>query len=48
MHRDEGHINSKNEAVNIAHIRFMGLDSEGNSIRRKLDKKYLINLQNEM
>lgn len=50
MHRDEGHINSKNEAIKNyhAHIEFMGLDSEGNSIRRKLDKKYLINLQNEV
>lgn len=50
MHRDEGHINSKSEAIKNyhAHIEFMGLDSQGNSIRRKLDRKYLINLQSEV
>lgn len=50
MHRDEGHINDKGEPIKNyhAHIEFLGLDSEGNSIRRKLDRKYLINLQSEV
>ena len=41
MHRDEGHINQKGEKIKNyhAHIEFMGLDSKGNSVRRKLDKK---------
>lgn len=47
MHRDEGHINEQGEKIKNyhAHIEFMGLDSNGNSIRRKLDKKSLIELQ---
>ncbi len=49
MHRDEGHINENGEKVKNyhAHIEFMGLDSKGNSIRRKLDKKALIELQTQ-
>jgi len=47
IHRDEGHINDKKEAVKNyhAHIEFMGLDSTGNSIRRKLTRSYLKDLQ---
>lgn len=50
MHRDEGHINQKGEKIKNyhAHIEFMGLDSKGNSVRRKLDKKSLIELQSEV
>lgn len=49
MHRDEGHINESGEKVKNyhAHIEFMGLDSKGNSVRRKLDKKALIELQSQ-
>lgn len=49
MHRDEGHINESGEKVKNyhAHIEFMGLDSKGNSVRRKLDKKSLIELQSK-
>ena len=49
MHRDEGHINESGEKVKNyhAHIEFMGLDSKGNSVRRKLDKKSLIELQSQ-
>ena len=49
LHRDEGHINDKGEeVVNFhAHIEFMGLDQEGRSIRQKLKKKMLMDLQSE-
>jgi hypothetical protein len=49
MHRDEGHINESGEKVKNyhAHIEFVGLDSKGNSVRRKLDKKALIELQSQ-
>lgn len=47
MHRDEGHIAENGEKIKNyhAHIEFMGLDSLGNSIKRTLKKKELINLQ---
>lgn len=47
MHRDEGHIAENGEKIKNyhAHIEFMGLDSQGNAIKRKLGKKELINLQ---
>lgn len=47
MHRDEGHIDEDGTAVKNyhAHIEFLGLDSQGNSIKRTLKKKELINLQ---
>jgi hypothetical protein len=47
IHRDEGHINDKKEAVKNyhAHIEFMGLDSTGQSVRRKLTRSYLKKLQ---
>lgn len=49
LHRDEGHINDEGEeVVNFhAHIEFMGLDQEGRSIRQKLKKKMLMDLQSE-
>ena len=47
IHRDEGHINTA--MVNVknyhAHIEFMGLDNDGSSVRKKLTKKYLSDLQ---
>jgi len=48
IHRDEGHIDKNGKALKNyhAHIEFLGLDSEGRSVRRKLTKKSLINLQN--
>lgn len=47
MHRDEGHIAENGEKIKNyhAHIEFMGLDSLGNSIKRTLKKKELIELQ---
>jgi hypothetical protein len=47
MHRDEGHIQEDGTKVKNyhAHIEFIGLDSKGNSIRRKLDRSTLRNLQ---
>ena len=49
IHRDEGHIDdNKNVKKNYhAHIEFMGLDSTGASVRKKLTKKYLSELQNK-
>lgn len=48
MHRDEGHIANGEKIKNYhAHIEFMGLDSQGNSIKRTLKKKELINLQSK-
>ena len=49
IHRDEGHIddNSNPQKNYHAHIEFMGLDNRGMSIRKKLTKKYLSELQNE-
>ena len=47
IHRDEGHISDDGKQIKNyhAHIEFLGLDSNGKSIRRKLTRKYLINLQ---
>ncbi len=56
MHRDEGHIievesqelHEKIEIKNYhGHIEMLGLDSNGNSIRRKLDKPTLRKIQTE-
>lgn len=49
LHRDEGHIEDDGTEVKNyhAHIEFMGIDSEGNSVRRKLTKKSLIALQDK-
>lgn len=50
MHKDEGHIDEDGNAIKNyhAHIEFMGLDSTGASVRRKLDRKYLIELQDKV
>jgi hypothetical protein len=46
MHRDEGKsIDDKNYH---AHIEFMGLDSKGESVRRKLDRPTLKTLQTDV
>ncbi|MDN5106105.1 hypothetical protein O8C79_12425 [Aliarcobacter butzleri] len=57
MHRDEGHIievesqelHEKIEIKNYhGHIEMLGLDSNGNSIRRKLDKPTLRQIQTDV
>jgi len=50
IHRDEGHISEEGEeVVNYhAHIEFMGLDAEGNSVRKKLTKGNLSKLQSHV
>jgi len=46
MHRDEGWEDNGVPVKNYhAHIEFMGLDSKGNSIKRQLKRKELIELQ---
>lgn len=49
IHRDEGHVNDDMKDVKNyhAHIEFMGLDTNGASVRKKLTKKYLSDLQTE-
>lgn len=50
IHRDEGHIDdeTKEPIKNYhAHLEFMGLDNEGRSVRKKLDRKFLSNLQSK-
>jgi len=50
VHKDEGYVGEDGAAhINYhAHIEFLGLDEQGNSIRRKLTKSYLINLQSKV
>ncbi|QCI27611.1 hypothetical protein [Caminibacter pacificus] len=50
IHKDEGHIDENgNKIINYhAHIFFMGIDNEGVSVRRKMDRKDLITLQDEI
>ncbi|WP_456488251.1 hypothetical protein [Caminibacter pacificus] len=50
IHKDEGHIDENgNPVINYhAHILFMGIDNEGVSVRRKMDRKDLITLQDEI
>lgn len=50
MHRDEGHIREDGtpDKNYHAHIEFMGLDSNGESVRRKLDRPMLKELQSEV
>ncbi len=51
LHRDEGHLDeeTKKPIVNYhAHLELVGLDSKGNSIRRKLDRKMLIKIQDDV
>ena len=48
IHRTEGHIDKETGEKKInyhAHIEMVGLDSEGRSIRKKLTRQYLRNLQ---
>ena len=49
IHRDEGHVNEKGEGIinHHAHIVFSGLDYQGRSVRRKLTKQFLRELQTE-
>lgn len=49
MHRDEGHTHKDTVIKNYhAHIEFLGLDSEGKSIRKKLDKPFLKQAQTDV
>jgi len=48
IHRDEGHIEQGKPIKNYhAHIEMVGIDQDGNSVRRKLDRKALIKLQDK-
>ncbi|HIP45173.1 MAG TPA: hypothetical protein EYG93_07600, partial [Sulfurospirillum arcachonense] len=50
MHRDEGHISEDGEKIKNyhAHIEFLGLDSQGKSLKRNFHKKELSELQTEV
>lgn len=50
MHRDEGHIDRHGKAVKNyhAHIEFMGLDQDGWSVRKKLTKAMLSQIQTDI
>ena len=51
IHKDEGYLDEETGEKHInyhAHLELMGLDTEGKSIRRKLDRKFLINLQSKV
>lgn len=49
VHRDEGHIENGEAKKNYhAHIEFIGLDANGASVRKKLDRKYLSTLQTKV
>ncbi len=50
IHRDEGHIDNDGHTQKNyhAHIEFLGLDNEGNSIKRTLKRKQLIELQTKV
>ena len=49
VHRDEGHIEDGEPRINYhAHIEMLGLDENGQSVRRKLTKRYLIDLQSQV
>lgn len=51
LHKDEGHIDEETQksVVNYhAHLELVGLDSKGNSIRRKIDRKMLIKIQDDI
>jgi len=51
IHRDEGYVDEQTGEKHInyhAHLEFLGLDKQGNSVRRKLDRKFLINLQDKV
>jgi len=51
IHKDEGHVDEETgePVINYhAHLEMVGLDSKGNSIRRKFDRKTLIELQDKV
>lgn len=50
IHRDEGHIDDDGNPVKNyhAHIEMLGLDKDGNSVRRKLTRRALSELQTEV
>jgi len=50
IHRDEGHITNENEkVVNYhAHLEFLGLDQDGQSVKRKFNRSALIKLQTKV
>lgn len=50
IHRDEGYVDENgNKKINYhVHLEMLGLDSNGRSIRKKIDRKYLRNLQTEV
>jgi len=50
VHRDEGWIDENGvKHVNYhGHLEFLGLDEEGRSVRKKLDRKFLIQLQSKV
>ncbi len=50
IHKDEGYIDENgNKKINYhVHLEMLGLDSEGRSVRKKIDRKYLRKLQTEV
>ncbi len=51
LHKDEGYVDDETNEKHInyhAHIEMLGLDEQGNSVRRKLTRSYLINLQSKV
>jgi len=49
LHKDEGHLDGDEKKINYhGHIMFLGLDSKGVSVRKKLDRKMLRDLQTEV
>ncbi len=50
IHKDEGHIDENgNKKINYhVHLEMIGLDSEGRSVRKKITRQYLRNLQTEV
>ena len=51
VHKDEGWVDEETGEKHInyhAHLEMLGLDEQGNSVRRKLDRKFLINLQDKV
>ena len=48
IHRDEGHIEAGKPVINYhAHITFLGLDSAGRSVRKKMTRNFLRQLQDK-
>jgi len=51
IHKDEGYIDEETGEKKInyhVHFEMIGLDSNGRSVRKKIDRKYLINLQTKV